>query len=276
MCVLFFNCNKQFISITLIIKIFKIKKLLSIIFLGTIVCGCKDMDSKDAIEWPDVLPKYEVIFLMPHDGKANEFVEQIKLHDSKFHNKEGGPTTALRYITTGMNSGYYSWSEGPMQYEYVDEKGKIEGHQESWDSNVAPLVKDVLSTNYYSLQTPISYTNETLSYDANILEVVGFKISDKPNAGKEVRTMLHRWKNAFEAGSSTQEFRVFSPMLTDAFESDFYIVWPHESMESIETWEFNANQYLDEVYGKGTAKRQWKKWNELTEVVESSYRSMVK
>ena len=32
------------------------------------------------------------------------------------------------------------------------------------------------------------------------------KISDKPNAGKEVRTMLHRWKNAFEAGSSTQEF----------------------------------------------------------------------
>ena len=62
-----------------------------------------------------------------------------------------------------MNSGYYSWSEGPMQYEYVDEKGKIEGHQESWDSNVAPLVKDVLSTNYYSLQTPISYTNETLS-----------------------------------------------------------------------------------------------------------------
>ena len=97
------------------------------------------------------------------------------------------------------------------------------------------MIKDVLSTNYYSLQTPISYTNETLSYDANILEVVGFKISDKPNAGKEVRTMLHRWKNAFEAGSSTQEFRVFSPMLTDTFESDFYIVWPHESMESIET-----------------------------------------
>ena len=88
--------------------------------------------------------------------------------------------------------------------------------------------------------------------------------------------MLYRWKNAFEAGSSTQEFRVFSPMLTDTFESDFYIVWPHESMERIETWEFNANQYLDEVNGKGTAKRQWKKWNELTEVVESSYRSMVK
>ena len=86
------------------------KKLLSIIFLGTIVCGCKDMDSKDAIEWPDVLPKYEVIFLMPHDGKANEFLEQIKLHDSKFHNKEGGSTTALRYIISGMNSGYYPWS----------------------------------------------------------------------------------------------------------------------------------------------------------------------
>ena len=63
--------------------------------------------------------------------------------------------------------------------------------------------------------------------------------------------MLYRWKNAFEAGSSTQEFRVFSPMLTDTFESDFYIVWPHESMERIETWEFNANQYLDEVNGKG-------------------------
>ena len=47
---------------------------------------------------------------MPHDGKANEFLEQIKLHDSKFHNKEGGSTTALRYIISGMNSGYYPWS----------------------------------------------------------------------------------------------------------------------------------------------------------------------
>ena len=40
------------------------KKLLSIIFLGTIVFGCKDMDSKDTIEWPDTLPKFEVSFMM--------------------------------------------------------------------------------------------------------------------------------------------------------------------------------------------------------------------
>ena len=33
-----------------------------------------------------------------------------------------------------------------MQYEYVDEKGKAEGHQESWDSNLASLIKDVLKT----------------------------------------------------------------------------------------------------------------------------------
>ena len=76
------------------------KKLLSIIFIGTIAFGCKNADAKDAIEWPDTLPKYEVIFLMPQDGKANEFEEQIKAHDSKFHNKEGGPTTSLRFITT--------------------------------------------------------------------------------------------------------------------------------------------------------------------------------
>lgn len=252
------------------------KKLLSIIFIGTIAFGCKNADTKDAIEWPDTLPKYEVIFLMPQDGKANEFEEQIKAHDSKFHNKEGGPTTSLRFISTGMNAGYYAWAEGPMQYAYVDEKGEIDGHQEDWDLNISPLVKDMLSTNYYSLLTPISYTNETLNYDANILEVVGFKVADVPDAGKEVRKMLHRWKNAFEAGNSTQEFRVFSPMLTDTFEADFYIVWPHESMESIETWEFNANQYLDEVYGKGTAKAQWKKWRALTEEVEGSYRSLVK
>ena len=87
------------------------KKLLSIIFAGMIVFGCKDMGSKDVIEWPDTLPKFEVIFIMPHDGKANEFVEQVKLHYSKFHNKEGGPTTSLRFITTGMNAGYYAWAE---------------------------------------------------------------------------------------------------------------------------------------------------------------------
>ena len=81
-----------------------------------------------------------------------------------------------------MNGGYYAWAEGPMQYAYIDEKGKIDGHQENWDLNISPLIKDVLSTNYYSLQTPISYTNETLNYDANILEVFGYKIADKPIA----------------------------------------------------------------------------------------------
>ena len=34
--------------------------------------------------------------------------------------------------------------------------------------------------------------------------------------------------------------------------------------------------YLNEIYGKGTSKSQWKKWNKLTEVVEGSYRTLIK
>ena len=51
--------------------------------------------------------------------------------------------------------------------------------------------------NYYSLQTPISYSNESVNYDANVLEVVGFKITDKPNVRNDVEKMLYRWKKAF-------------------------------------------------------------------------------
>jgi hypothetical protein len=132
----------------------------------------------------------------------------------------------------------------------------MEGHQEDWDLNIAPLIKDEASAKYYSLQTPISYSNESVNYDANVLEVVGFKITDKPNARNDVEKMLYKWKKAFEESNSSQEFRIFYPELKDNFEADFYIVWPHESMESIETWKFNANKYLNEIYGKGTSKSQ--------------------
>ena len=159
---------------------------------------------------------------------------------------------------------------------YVDSKGEIEGHQEDWDRNIAPLIKDEGGANYYSLATPISYTNDNLNYDANILEVVGFKISDKKGSQEKVNQTLYRWKKAFEKGDSSQEFRIFYPNLKDESEADIYIVWPHENMNSIETWSFEVNKYIDEVYGEGASKEQWDTWNRLTKVTEGSYRTLVK
>ena len=253
------------------------KKILLLFLFVLIIIGCADWKPvKETIEWPETLPNFEVIFLLPKEGKTTEFTEQIKLHDSKFHNKVGETKTSLRYISAGMKAGYYAWAEGPMQYSYVDLKGEIEGHQEDWDSNIAPLIKDEGGANYYSLATPLSYSNNNLNYDANVLEVVGFKISDEKGSQKKVNQIIHRWKKAFEAGKSNQEFRIFYPNLKDESQADFYIVWPHQNMNSIETWSFEVNKYTDEVYGEGTSKKQWDSWNRLTTITEGSYRVLVK
>ena len=218
-------------------KSIKMKKIFLLFFPALVIFGCAEWKpTSETIEWPDTLPNFEVIFLLPKEEKTSEFIEKIKLHDSKFHNKVGEAKTSLRYISAGMKSGYYAWAEGPMQYSYVDSKGEIEGHQEDWDRNIAPLIKDEGGANYYSLATPISYTNDNLNYDANILEVVGFKISDKKGSQEKVNQTLYRWKKAFEKGDSSQEFRIFYPNLKDESEADIYIVWPHENMNSIETW----------------------------------------
>jgi|TARA_B110000211_G_C14038131_1_gene535521 hypothetical protein len=253
------------------------KKIFLLFFPALVIFGCAEWKpTSETIEWPDTLPNFEVIFLLPKEEKTSEFIEKIKLHDSKFHNKVGEAKTSLRYISAGMKSGYYAWAEGPMQYSYVDSKGEIEGHQEDWDRNIAPLIKDEGGANYYSLATPISYTNDNLNYDANILEVVGFKISDKKGSQEKVNQTLYRWKKAFEKGDSSQEFRIFYPNLKDESEADIYIVWPHENMNSIETWSFEVNKYIDEVYGEGASKEQWDTWNRLTKVTEGSYRTLVK
>ena len=258
-------------------KSIKIKKIFLLFFPALVIFGCAEWKpTSETIEWPDTLPNFEVIFLLPKEEKTSEFIEKIKLHDSKFHNKVGEAKTSLRYISAGMKSGYYAWAEGPMQYSYVDSKGEIEGHQEDWDRNIAPLIKDEGGANYYSLATPISYTNDNLNYDANILEVVGFKISDKKGSQEKVNQTLYRWKKAFEKGDSSQEFRIFYPNLKDESEADIYIVWPHENMNSIETWSFEVNKYIDEVYGEGASKEQWDTWNRLTKVTEGSYRTLVK
>ena len=258
-------------------KSIKMKKIFLLFFPALVIFGCAEWKpTSETIEWPDTLPNFEVIFLLPKEEKTSEFIEKIKLHDSKFHNKVGEAKTSLRYISAGMKSGYYAWAEGPMQYSYVDSKGEIEGHQEDWDRNIAPLIKDEGGANYYSLATPISYTNDNLNYDANILEVVGFKISDKKGSQEKVNQTLYRWKKAFEKGDSSQEFRIFYPNLKDESEADIYIVWPHENMNSIETWSFEVNKYIDEVYGEGASKEQWDTWNRLTKVTEGSYRVLVK
>jgi|TARA_B110000977_G_C10977994_1_gene454971 hypothetical protein len=258
-------------------KSIKMKKIFLLFFPALVIFGCAEWKpTSETIEWPDTLPNFEVIFLLPKEEKTSEFIEKIKLHDSKFHNKVGEAKTSLRYISAGMKSGYYAWAEGPMQYSYVDSKGEIEGHQEDWDRNIAPLIKDEGGANYYSLATPISYTNDNLNYDANILEVVGFKISDKKGSQEKVNQTLYRWKKAFEKGDSSQEFRIFYPNLKDESEADIYIVWPHENMNSIETWSFEVNKYIDEVYGEGASKEQWDTWNRLTKVTEGSYRTLVK
>ena len=258
-------------------KSIKMKKIFLLFFPALVIFGCAEWKpTSETIEWPDTLPNFEVIFLLPKEEKTSEFIEKIKLHDSKFHNKVGEAKTSLRYISAGMKSGYYAWAEGPMQYSYVDSKGEIEGHQEDWDRNIAPLIKDEGGANYYSLATPISYTNDNLNYDANIVEVVGFKISDKKGSQEKVNQTLYRWKKAFEKGDSSQEFRIFYPNLKDESEADIYIVWPHENMNSIETWSFEVNKYIDEVYGEGASKEQWDTWNRLTKVTEGSYRTLVK
>ena len=112
-----------------------------------------------------------------------------------------------------MKAGYFSWAEGPMQYSYIDSKGKIDGHQEDWDSNIAPLIKDEGRANYYSLATHLSYSNSNLNYDANVLEVGGFKISDEKESKQKVNQIIHQWKKAFEAEKSNQEFKIFYPNL---------------------------------------------------------------
>ncbi len=251
------------------------KKLLIVISILSIAISCKKVDPQ--IEWPDEpMPIFEAIFLLPKEDKVGEFIENVKNHNEKYHNKTEGTSTSLRYITAGAKSGYYVWVEGPMSLAYIDEKSSVAGHQEDWQTNVAPLIKKEGGANFYRLATPLSYTSSSANYSANVLDVRAYSVKEGRGNGQKVNILLHKFKKAFEAGKSDREWRTFSPIRDDGSNRDFYIVWPLESMAQFDTWDFNVNKYLDEIYGKNANQEIWKQWNDLVNLEESDFRMLVK
>ena len=64
------------------------KKIFLLFLPALVIMGCNDWKPvSETIDWPETLPNFEVIFLLPKEEKTTEFIEQIKLHDSKFITK---------------------------------------------------------------------------------------------------------------------------------------------------------------------------------------------
>ena len=123
------------------------KKIIYIITIAIVFASCKKEQPK--IDWPDdPMPIYEVIFLKPKNDAIEAFQKAVIEHNSIYHNKTEGVNAYLRSIVSGKKAGQYIWVEGPMSFEYVDNKQEIEGRMESWNNNIMPHVDEMTDSNY--------------------------------------------------------------------------------------------------------------------------------
>ena len=152
------------------------KKIIYIITTAIVFASCKKEQPK--IEWPDdPMPIYEVIFLKPKNDAIEAFEKAVKEHNSKYHNKTEGVSAYLRSIVSGKKAGQYIWVEGPMSFEYVDNKQEIEGHMESWNNNIMPHVDEMTDSNYLRVLTPLSYSKDGNTSPSKITRVTQYKIN---------------------------------------------------------------------------------------------------
>ncbi|MDP6922059.1 MAG: hypothetical protein QGH06_03710 [Lutibacter sp.] len=241
--------------------------------MAAFTTSCEEITNRPAqkpltvIDWPETpMPLWEVILLKPKTESIEAFVANVKAHNEKYHQVEGMSTT-LRYYSSGKHAGFYSWAEGPMQMDYLDNKEMLEGHQEDWMNNVMPLVAEEGPANMYRFITPLSnMTIDPSSNPSKILEVQQFSV--KKGSRKTVNDLLNNYRHAAQF---PVPYAVIVPTQDNGDHVDFALVWHYDSFGAMDgAWEgYSANKMLDSVYGKRVRKKMWDDWQENVTLVGS-------
>lgn len=240
------------------------KKIIYIITIAIVFTSCKKEQPK--IEWPDdPMPIYEVIFLKPKNDAIEAFQKAVKEHNSIYHNKTEGVSAYLRSIVSGKKAGQYIWVEGPMSFEYVDNKKEIEGRMESWNNNIMPHLDEMTDSNYLRVLTPLSYSKDGNTSPSKITNVTEYKIKKGWGNNQKVWDINNKLLQVDKVSNYPLSYTLLRPLANNGEDIGYVFVSNHENWASFDNSfkDYNYNQEIDKVYGKEERIRMWKTLREL-------------
>lgn len=92
---------------------------------------------------------WECILLTPDYTNLQTLSDNMRKHNAKYHAE--GPYNANVYnIASGPNAGKMVWQMGPMMLKHNDERPSAGGHDDDWNSNVMPYIKEMHTIEYWT------------------------------------------------------------------------------------------------------------------------------
>lgn len=167
--------------------------------------------------------QFETIYLKPDFQHLKEFYAAMTAHNKKFHNS--GPYTAtVSSVDNGDMAGWFVWEMGPCTYAEMDARPSSKEHDDDWDFNVMPYVKDQKYAEYWRRMDDLSIskpdapaaTNYYIRF-RNVNNEEGFRVMGllkKLTAAMKEVDQPYSWdvfENQFWQGSKGRHLAFVSP-----------------------------------------------------------------
>jgi len=199
----------------------------------------------------------ESIYIMPVEGKAAAFEVAIATHNKKFH--PVGPHHAmLRRVDYGAKAGWYVWVMKGT-FASLDSRPDKGGHDEDWDANVNPTVKEYGDSGLWSFDEDMSYGMDTFQKSSKYNV---WSIDIKRGQGERFNNLTKKISDTFES-MGNRAFLVYNNQVHTPGGADVAFIWSMKNFADLDT-EWGTEAAYEKLHGTESWKKMLTEWYDIT------------
>lgn len=201
---------------------------------------------------------YETVMLTPDLNSLEELQEVMQEHNRTFHNT--APYTAFVFnISTGPDAGKLMLAMGPLSsYADLDNRPSSEEHNNHWLNEVLPLIEDVGTVEYWSMDQELSNVVEG-NYPIHFMRHM--KINQ--NYTFLIQDALEKISETVKAMEGDNPWIIWWNQFQQGDLGRHYLVdWPMNSWSELDD-NNNFRSTFEEVHGKPA----WDDWTQVMDLV---------
>ncbi len=196
--------------------------------------------------------------------KIKQFEAGIAAHNKKYH-AQGIYGARMYSISNGPNVGKYIWAMGPLPWSAFDNRPALKGHDDDWNSNVAPYMLADGDQTYWKFEADLS--NFPNDFKVNKLLVDMYDIKRFQNG--KVKKLLKKVEKVMKSKYPETTYGMYMNELPSTKDGrDLAMVWFFEKS----AWMGNDPKFAknyEEVHGDGSFTHFLDDWLEVTNGSES-------
>lgn len=205
---------------------------------------------------------FENFYFTVMNGHAAKLEAAMSAHNKKYH-PEGLYQAQVYSVMNGPNAGKLVWSMGPSTWSAHENRPQQEGHDEDWDENISVHIDSYGATDYFQMDTDLSYF--PAAFDLKRLRLWMVDLED--GANDRFQAFMKRIVKVNSANNSEVPMGVYQRQFAGTNPPDVGIVWFFDSLEWFEQPGEFAGWY-EAMYGEGSMELLIEEWEDMVKAMD--------